>query len=505
MFTGFPRGRWVAIGEFALVVVVLVGIVAGVLRSGVDIQALIGRFHPLVVHLPIGFLLLTAIVELLARTARYAAAARLLPPMLTAAAIASVVAVVTGMLLSGSDAYEAGLVGRHQTAGILLAVAAAVAAAAAWLRATSPGRLPQLLFGGSFAASLVLLGVTGHFGGSLTHGETYLTEHMPRLSFFTRATATEPAGPVDLGATPVFATLVAPTLNARCVQCHGPSKQSGGLRLDSPDAIREGGESGPVLVAGDAARSEIVRRLFLPASDAKVMPPRGHAPPSHAQVALLRWWIDKGASFEQSLADARVSPELEPAVVDAVGPVDFDAPAILSVRVAAADTRAIDAAVAGKLRVEPLRAGTSLLLVQAPPAARGFSDADLPLLAPLATQIAWLDLGGTAVSDEGLSTLLPTLTNLWKLSLDRTAITDRTLESLGSLDRLETINVYATGVTDAGVGALGRLPRLRSVYAWQTLVTPQGAEALQSSSGATVTLGATAGDPARNEQPAPQR
>ena len=43
-----------------------------------------------------------------------------------------------------------------------------------------------------------------------------------------------PPGPVDPSTTPVFTTLVAPTLEARCVGCHGPSRQAAKLRLDSP-------------------------------------------------------------------------------------------------------------------------------------------------------------------------------------------------------------------------------------------------------------------------------
>ncbi len=481
VLTRFPRGRWVASAEIALVVVVLAATVAGVVRSGADLQALVGRFHPLIVHLPIGFLLLTALVEGLSRTRRHAAAAGLIPALLGVTAAATLAAILTGLLLAESGDYDAALVARHQAWGIYLGIAVALAGVAAWLRATRSGRTAGMLFGIAFGAAVVLLGVTGHFGGALTHGDTYLTEHMPQVPFFGRATASAAPAAVDLSTTRVFTSLVAPTLDARCVQCHGPAKQSGKLRLDSPEAIVQGGESGAALVAGNAAASEIVRRIFLPASDKKVMPPKGHAMPSHAEVALLRWWIDEGASFEQTLADKPVRAELEPAIVDRLGPVDLDAPAILAVRVAPGDTAAIAALVQMQLKVEPLRSDSALLHVQAPPAARAFSDGDLKRLTPLAAQIAWLDLGGTAVTDAGLVEVLPALVNLWKLSLDRTAVTDATLGALAGLQRLETVNLYATQVSDEGIASLGTLSRLRSVYAWQTRVTARGAEALQGS------------------------
>jgi uncharacterized membrane protein len=447
-----------------------------------DLQPFIGRFHPLLVHLPIGFLLLTGAVELLSRTRRFAGLGidRLMPALLGLSALTTLGAIVTGNLLSWSGEYDAALVGRHQQWGMLLGVAVVLACVAAWWRTRAEGRGPRLLYGGAFVAALTLVTGTGHFGGSLTHGDTYLTEHMPAVPFLTHSNTSGARGPVDPSATPVFSTLVAPTLDARCVTCHGPARQSGTLRLDSPDAIRKGGESGAVIVPGSAAGSLLVRRIFLPTSDKKAMPPKGHPAPSHAEVAVLRWWIDQGASFDQMLADTQVPAELEPALADRLGPVDLSAPSILSVRVQPGDPKAIETLKALKLRVEPLRADSSLLLVQAPPAARGLDDAGLKTLEALAEQIVWLDLGGTKVTDAGVTLLLPRLVNLWKLSLDRTVITDRALLSLEKLPRLEAVNVYGTAITDAGLKPLERLPRLRSVYVWQTGVTPQGAEALQA-------------------------
>ena len=448
-----------------------------------ELQPFIGRFHPLLVHLPIGFLLLAAVVEVLSRLERFdgTGIARLMPPLLGLCALSTIGAIITGTLLSASGEYDPTLVGRHQQWGLMLGAMVILACAAAWWRGRMPGRVPGVLYVASFGIALALVAVTGHLGGSLTHGEAYLTEHMPTVPFLTTARASTPRGPVDPSATPVFKTLVAPTLQARCVGCHGPVRQAGGLRLDSPEAIRKGGEDGAVIVAGSAASSLLVRRIFLPASDKKVMPPRGHPAPSHAEVALLRWWIDQGASFDQMLADTQVTPELEPAIADRLGPVDLSAPSILSVRVPEGDVKAVDALKDLDLRVEPLRAGSALLMVEAPPAARTFDDKDLATLEPLATQIAWLNLGGTQVTDAGLVRLLPRLVNLWKLSLDRTSITDRALAPLEKLTRLESVNVYGTAVTDAGLKPLEKLTRLRSVYAWQTQVTPQGAEALQTS------------------------
>jgi len=444
-----------------------------------DLGAFIGRFHPLLVHLPIGFLLIAAFVDLLSRTARHAGLDRIMPTLLALCALSAIAAVCTGLLLAPAGGYDGLLVLKHQSLGIALSVATVLTWAAASLRARRPSRIAHGAYRVLLVGSLLLLGATGHVGGSITHGETFLTEHMPAVPWFSSA-APAAAAPVDPSATPVFATLVAPTLNASCVPCHGPGRAEGQLRLDSAQGLAKGGQSGAVIAAGLSARSEIVRRIWLPPAHAKAMPPRGHRAVTHAEAALLRWWIDQGASFEQTLADAEVRPDLEPAIAAVLGPIDLSAPAILSVRVPAAPESALAALRALDLHVAPLAAGTSLLQVQAVPAARDLSDLDLRALLPLAQQITWLDLGGTQVTDAGLATVLPRLTNLSRLALQRTAVTDVALTHLAALTRLESINVYGTQVTDAGLTSLGALPRLRTVYAWQTQVTPAGADALRA-------------------------
>ena len=52
-----------------------------------------------------------------------------------------------------------------------------------------------------------------------------------------------------------FELKVRPVLAGTCVKCHGDKKASGGLRLDSRDAMIAGGDGGPAVVPGDPERS----------------------------------------------------------------------------------------------------------------------------------------------------------------------------------------------------------------------------------------------------------
>src|SRR5262245_60193091 len=52
-----------------------------------------------------------------------------------------------------------------------------------------------------------------------------------------------------------FEAKVRPVLATHCVECHGPTKASAGLRLDSREGVFRGGESGPAIVPGDLEKS----------------------------------------------------------------------------------------------------------------------------------------------------------------------------------------------------------------------------------------------------------
>ncbi len=86
---------------------------------------------------------------------------------------------------------------------------------------------------------------------------------------------------------------VQPLLATKCFACHGPREQEGGLRLDIKARLLQGGDSGPVIRAGNSADSEIIRRITSD-DESERMPPEGE-PLDERQITLLRNWIDEGA------------------------------------------------------------------------------------------------------------------------------------------------------------------------------------------------------------------
>jgi cytochrome c553 len=106
-------------------------------------------------------------------------------------------------------------------------------------------------------------------------------------------TAVTPAAPID--------DTIRPLLLAHCGDCHGPDTQESGLRLDLRHRALEGGDFGAVIVPGDAAASELVRRITTDDPERR-MPPDGPRL-SAAEIATIREWIDAGAHWPETEAD----------------------------------------------------------------------------------------------------------------------------------------------------------------------------------------------------------
>ena len=104
----------------------------------------------------------------------------------------------------------------------------------------------------------------------------------------------------------VYSTRVKPLLTKHCAKCHGSQKQQSGFRIDSAKGIREGGDSGPAIVVGDSAKSNLVHAITGTEGVSK-MPPEGPSL-SADEIALIRKWIDDGAkSPTNEIADAAAS------------------------------------------------------------------------------------------------------------------------------------------------------------------------------------------------------
>src|SRR5262249_40396863 len=89
-----------------------------------------------------------------------------------------------------------------------------------------------------------------------------------------------------------------------CYECHGEKKQQAGLRLDQPQAMLKGGDSGPCLVSGKSADSLLIQVVAGLREDIARMPKK-RPPLSSEEIGLMRAWIDQGARIESGVAKAQ--------------------------------------------------------------------------------------------------------------------------------------------------------------------------------------------------------
>ena len=103
--------------------------------------------------------------------------------------------------------------------------------------------------------------------------------------------------PASAGAqspTDFFEARVRPVLAANCYACH-TGVQSGGLRLDSREALLRGGASGPAIVPGDPEGSLLMQAVRHEVEGKEM--PRGGEALGAQQVEGLRAWIQMGAPW----------------------------------------------------------------------------------------------------------------------------------------------------------------------------------------------------------------
>ncbi|MEM1354782.1 MAG: DUF2231 domain-containing protein [Planctomycetota bacterium] len=473
-----------------------------------------GRLHLVVLHLPIGLLTGAFVLELfgvLRRSKGYDVASAWL---FLLGALSAWAACTTGWLYQETAGMTGLTLEWHKWLGIALSVLATVAACLKitavrrqWKPAEDgsgigmhPGGAPLWLARLGIIGVTLIMPVAGHLGGNLVHEPDKLTEFAPFKvpefavrfpnSLYGKA-ETKPDGtgvgddgkPVIQNASlQVWRDEIQPILNAKCVECHGETKERGGYRLDTLEfALLEGdsdympGFSEPPdanIVPGSRILSDLYYRVAVPTDHEEFMPTKGeHMTPE--EVELLGNWIDQ---FDGSLeapeptedgsppADgtAENDPEPEPELIAGYDPLlerEIEQTGA-SVQPISQEQDSDLMRVTFAFRSEPFKPGSLQVLVKA------------------ADAVAQLELQGTVVSDDDLADL-PDMSNLVKLNLKDTPITDAGLANLPEMPALEWINLFGTQITDAGLEQLASYTSLKKVYLADTPVSAQAVDALK--------------------------
>ena len=431
-----------------------------------EIVIFIGRFHPLVVHMPIGFIAAVVILQLVARFSQ--SNLRIgIGTLLWFSMITAILSTIIGTLLAIPGGYDAELLLKHRQLGLGTSIATI------WMLCAhrSKRRGSGLFYSLSLLLGMGLLGATGHFGGSLTHGDDYLTAYLPEA--LGGKTQAEPIDPGTTEDAALYDRVIQPILDAKCVACHNDTKSKGELRMDSFDALLIGGKKGPTLIEKNAAESLMIERAQLPLDHKEHMPPEGKVQLSEAELEAISWWIDQGAPERMSLDTDLPSDESIALMETALGFVIAEPMTPMLPWQAAVEASA-PLHHLPQLRIQRVALDSPALDVFFEPTTDSI-DALVAQLAPIKANITLLDLGNTTFSDATLKEI-GTFSNLEQLRLNNTSVTDDGIQHLANLRQLEKLSLYGTPISDAALQPLKKLPKLRQVITWNTDVSYEAAE-----------------------------
>ena len=266
---------------------------------------ILGRLHPIITHFPIALLIFAGFLELLTLKNFQHPMRQAIRLMVIFGAVAAILSAAFGWLLAENEGISGSTLDLHKQIGI--ATAALSVLLLFFLRKSESNSTEANIKGYRSLLFIAGLGVglAGHFGGSLVHGEDFLTEKLPwnedvdapeSLTINLAQFSSDLSENQEM----LLVTNVRSVLAHNCYKCHSGAKIEGELRLDEKEFIFTGGENGEVIIPGNPAQSELIRRISLSKNHKDVMPSKGNLL-SKDEIALLTLWIEKGAPWPEGV------------------------------------------------------------------------------------------------------------------------------------------------------------------------------------------------------------
>lgn len=433
----------------------------------------VGRFHPVILHFPIVLIILALILEVLHRR-RILKADYVITIILVAAALSTLVAIISGFLLFSSGDYTGRLLSQHFWIGVVTGACILITVALYFIYRAVP-RLYVFYFG-ALLLSNAAVAYTSHLGGSLTHGEDYLTEYFPLIVSKVKS-EDKPESEMLL-----YEDMIYPVFEAKCISCHNNDRSKGEFSMSSFQNMLKGGESGhPGIVPGNTDSSELYKRIILPEGDDDRMPPEGKTPLTDYETQLIKFWVNKGAKTEMRVQDVRNDTAINSAVINVMPDLQRYRRRLQIAALKDKETQSELDTLAKKLNILIGKDSLSdenyyMLSMKFPPSR--FTGNQLRELAPYSDVFSKISLVSSGIEDEGLYHI-GHMTNLRALYLQKTNLDGSGLIHLKNLDKLEILNLSYTKVDDKAVLDLLKIPNLKEVYLFQTKASVDVVKALQ--------------------------
>ncbi len=420
----------------------------------------LGRMHPLVLHFPIVLVLIYFVVALIGPKKIMSENwyVELAEWLLVFAAFTAVLTALMGMLLSKEGGYDADSITAHKYTGTITSFILFIV-----YFSRNFLEQKQILFKLAAACAAFIIIWAGHLGADITHGENFVLAPV---------TPSHVKPQVGLNDAFIYADLVEPILESKCMGCHNSSKAKGELVMETKELLMKGGKNGKLWDTTKADLGLLMRRIHLPAEEKEHMPPSGKPQLTDEEAAILYEWIREGSVFDKQVIDLPVTDTLRilaSKVLKQSSDEVYD--------FAAADEKQVNKLSNNNRVITPLAMESPALVVNfynKP----FYSSKQLEELQPLATQIVELNLENMPVSNNDIKTIAQ-FKNLRKLNLNFTAITGSALEQLKNLLFLKSISLSGTPIKPAQLTVLTSLPKLKAVYLWNTNVERRDIQPLE--------------------------
>ncbi|WP_336513884.1 c-type cytochrome domain-containing protein [Pollutibacter soli] len=416
-----------------------------------------GRFHPLLLHFPIVLILLLPVFAFFRKSfGDHNAMDNVFGFILLHAAFFVTISALTGLFLSIAGGYDPELLKTHLITGSVTAILCFLI----WLGYTYQWFNAKLING------LVLLECAfmiagSHYGGSLTHGEDFLTGGEVEEVVVKKQR-------VYSDSSAVFEAAVVPILEAKCFSCHNEKKAKGNLVMTDVDRMLKGGKDGPLWVAGNPLNSHIMQRVMMDPSEKKHMPPKGKPQLTDLEINLIETWISYGADTRKTFREYAIDDSLRKMAAGFIQTENEIITDTTTYSFAAADEKILAQLVSPFRTISP-RAKNSPALNVSFFVRAYYKPEMLTALRTIKTQIVGLNLSNMPVKDDVLKEIA-TFNNLEHLILNGTDITGSGFSDLKSCEKLTSISLANTKVDLKYLEKLKEISSLKEVFLWNTPV-----------------------------------
>ncbi|MEM8937982.1 MAG: c-type cytochrome domain-containing protein [Bacteroidota bacterium] len=425
-----------------------------------------GNLHPLVLHLPIGIFVLAFFMELFYRKKPAPKDNGSILFALGISVLTSIFAALSGWLLSENGGYEENLLSKHKW----IAIAFTLGTVVLFLFKKSKKKWAAKSYFPTFFIVLILLTLTGHYGGSLTHGEDFLFKEPYKQAVIE-----------DVDEALVYADIVQPILDQKCVSCHNAGKAKGDLLLTSQKELLQGGASGSLLDSMEVEQTSLLmQRIHMPLEEEEHMPPKGKVQLTQEEIRLLEWWIENNHCFDCLVKNLEVGRQLEP-ILTALEK-DTSPRALIAEQVDEVPAEFLTLVSQQRISIQKVSEKKPILAVNFLQR-KDLTQVDFDILEAYKDNVVEMNLGHTNFNDT-LGKQLNQFKNLTKLQLQRTKITNTFLDNFRKFEFLESLNLVGTALDDDILETLVDLKYLKSLYVWQTSITPEAIAAFQSNNSA---------------------